>query len=83
MPYRYSVRQEITEQTSYFQTLIVTFAMTEKEKKLNALHNLKQNIQGLIQTIQDSSNDEYLIDMLLEDLHRVMKEIEELENLEK
>lgn len=56
--------------------------MTEKEKKLNALHNLKQNIQGLIQTIQDSSNDAYLIDMLLEDLHRVMKEIEELEKPE-
>ena len=57
--------------------------MTDLEKKLNALRNLKQNIQGLIQTIQDSSNDEYLIDMLLEDLHRVMKEIEELENPEK
>lgn len=56
--------------------------MTEKDKKLNALRNLKQNIQGLIQTIQDSNNDEYLIDMLLEDLHRVMKEIEELEKPE-
>ncbi len=53
--------------------------MSEKNTKLNALYNLKQNIEGLIQTIQDSNNDQYLIDMLLEDLLRVMKEIEQLE----
>jgi len=47
------------------------------------LRSLKQNIQGLIQTIQDSSNDVYLIDMLLEDLHRVMKEIEKPETPQK
>ena len=37
--------------------------MSENEIKLNALYNLKQNIEGLIQTVQDSSNNQYLINL--------------------
>ncbi len=50
------------------------------EKKLNALKNLKSNIEGLIRTIQETNNDEELIDQLLEDLMRIIKEITNVEN---
>jgi len=52
--------------------------MSEKEKKLNSLLDLKENLQKMIKLIDDSSQDQSQIDFLLENLLRVIKEIEEL-----
>lgn len=52
--------------------------MSEKEKKLNALLDLKENLQKMIKLIDDSSQDQNQIDFLLENLSRVIKEIEKL-----
>lgn len=54
--------------------------MTDKEKRLKALKNLKENIEGLIEMVKDTTNDEVSINLLLEDLFRVIKEIQDLEN---
>jgi ferritin len=54
--------------------------MTDKEKRLKALKNLKENLEGLIEVVKDTTNDESDINQLLEDLFRIMNEIQVLEN---
>ncbi len=53
--------------------------MDEKQRKLNALKGLKDNIESLIQNVQETSNENELIDQLLDDLMRIINEIKELE----
>ena len=53
--------------------------MEEKQIKLNALKRLKDNIESLIQNVQETSNENELIDQLLDDLMRIINEIKELE----
>lgn len=54
--------------------------MKDKEKRLKALKNLKENIEGLIEMVKDTTNDEASINLLLEDLFRVINEIQDLES---
>jgi ABC-type transporter Mla subunit MlaD len=51
--------------------------MTDKEKKLKALKELKENLKDLIEVFK--ANPE-LVDELLEQLNRVINEIKELED---
>ncbi len=53
--------------------------MTDKEKRLQALKNLKMLHEGMLEDLQNTEDNHEEIDMVLEALFHVIEEIKKLE----